>query len=677
MKQKFPFFRQLGVLIKRGFNIFINNKKNLTMSILLPLITILIVGFIAGPDMFTVKPEDSNSINDSYPVLNWERVVQLEEDEDDPDKLVEIESDEVILKKWDGDSTEYPETATKIDGENYFLITNADQLAFLSKAASSDYDSVRDYLTYNYILQADIDLKSHNFSPIGTKDYPFTGTFDGNGHIIKNLKIDTSDDNAGFFGYVRSNEKASEKVTLEGNDLVFYHNGIIKNFQIKNPDIKTRGTNCAVIAGCIDGTARVTSVSAKGGKIVSEKGTVGAIVGKSVSPDTEVYVCYSTTQIKAKKACVGGLVGDLGSSRLSGAYSTSKIIYNGKADKDNNYGAVVGCCDDYEKQIKNVYYDSKLMEKNDKSYKAVNNADHENYAVGIETDDLYNYASFLVPFKGIETAYDIVHPDEDEEEKDDDYDAEEDDELDNIYGFKKDDQLAEFNSTQIGLFMLACIAVFIGICNSVNEICKERNILKREYMTNLNLGSYVLSKVVVQTVVCAVQMVIVLFVFSLFIKDKLLPETGVIFSSVWIEYYISLFLIALASDLIALVVSSVVKSTVLANLFIPIILIIQTVFSGVLFEMDGFMDVLANCTVNKLGISALAATSKLNDAQAAFLIQNPTLQLQMGSEMSTVQSMYDSTVSNILMLWGGLFATIVICIVLCRVLLIMVKNDKR
>ena len=38
---------------------------------------------------------------------------------------------------------------------------------------------------------SDIDLSiTNNWTPIGSRNNPFTGTFDGNGHVIKNLKIE-------------------------------------------------------------------------------------------------------------------------------------------------------------------------------------------------------------------------------------------------------------------------------------------------------------------------------------------------------------------------------------------------------------------------------------------------------------------------------------------------------
>jgi len=48
---------------------------------------------------------------------------------------------------------------------------------------------------------SDIDLKNEEFTPIGSSTTPFTGTFDGMGHSISNLKISRSTtDNVGLFG---------------------------------------------------------------------------------------------------------------------------------------------------------------------------------------------------------------------------------------------------------------------------------------------------------------------------------------------------------------------------------------------------------------------------------------------------------------------------------------------
>lgn len=56
-------------------------------------------------------------------------------------------------------------------------------------------------------LTADISLLGYNWVPIGTRDHPFSGDFNGNGHVINDLYINNTDPNVwyqGLFGYARN-----------------------------------------------------------------------------------------------------------------------------------------------------------------------------------------------------------------------------------------------------------------------------------------------------------------------------------------------------------------------------------------------------------------------------------------------------------------------------------------
>ncbi|MBQ6381275.1 MAG: ABC transporter permease [Clostridia bacterium] len=680
MNKKPSFFRQAFVLIDRYFHIFFNDKQNLLLTLFIPLLTILIVCLVAVPDMYSVKTKDDHQINDGYPVLVWQQVVQEEKDKaNGGTKEIEVKSSEE--KKWDGEEIDMtniaqklPAVFQKIGDEDFLLITEPSQLAALSKVA--EYDELQDYLHYNYILQCDMDFDQHSMAPIGTKENPFTGTFDGNAHIIKNLNID-GDENVALFASVSSEESndTTESINVlgEDKDMTCFHNGIVKNLALQDAEISADGDNAAAIAAEVGNSARISGCTVKK-SLVEGHNQVGAIVGAANSGNVEIYNHYAVGCTISGDSHVGGLVGQLGEARLSAAYFIGGV----EAQSKDSAGMIAGSFEgDESEHFKNAFYcgDSDNLA-------AVQNQDFKNIAYRLEEEDLMRKASFLVPFKGIRTAYDIqnnaYHDDEWQKRVEDtaDYSAEKDKDLDDDHSFKKDGQLAVFNGTQTGLFMLACVAVFVGICNSIQEICKERNILKREYMTNLRLGSYVVSKLVVQSAVCAVQMIVVVGIFALFVMNKDLPSKGV-FTSIWIEYYITLFLLAFAADTMALVISSLVKNSSTANTFIPIVLIVQIVFSGVLFEMKGVMDVLSNLMVNKWGIAALAASTGINDAQPKFLISNPSMQLTLGSSMATAKSLYESTLGNLLFIWAVLLVFILVCSVLCRFLLIRVKNDKR
>lgn len=75
------------------------------------------------------------------------------------------------------------------------------------------------YAGKTVVLAADIDLGGLAFTPIGTVEHPFEGTFDGQGHTIANLRVDDSA-YAGLFGCVASPSKGTaatiKDLTIDG-----------------------------------------------------------------------------------------------------------------------------------------------------------------------------------------------------------------------------------------------------------------------------------------------------------------------------------------------------------------------------------------------------------------------------------------------------------------------------
>lgn len=59
-------------------------------------------------------------------------------------------------------------------------------------------------MSSHYILALDIDLGSVEFTAIGSYSSRFTGTFDGDGHVISGLYINLSNQYQGLFGYIDS-----------------------------------------------------------------------------------------------------------------------------------------------------------------------------------------------------------------------------------------------------------------------------------------------------------------------------------------------------------------------------------------------------------------------------------------------------------------------------------------
>ena len=120
------------------------------------------------------------------------------------------------------------------------------------------------------------------------------------------------------------------------------------------------------------------------------------------------------------------------------------------------------------------------------------------------------------------------------------------------------DVFTDYSDTKSIMFALSCAAIWIGLFNSIQEVCKERVILKREYMTNLLLSAYVLSKMIVQLVISIIQSFLLTSVFSLLVG---LPEEGILFDFSFGEIFITLMLTTYSSASLGIIVSSITKKS--------------------------------------------------------------------------------------------------------------------
>ena len=156
--------------------------------------------------------------------------------------------------------------------------------------------------TYNasgvYVkLGADIDLNDVEWAPIGTKEKPFKGIFDGNDKTVSNLTV-TGENNVGFFGYADACS--------------------IKNLKLANVNVS--GKDCVgAVAGQVYSTSTIDNCHVSGNIKVEGKTNVGGIVGK-------YYVKVSNSSV----------IGDgIGTSYVKGVYD--------KADLEgDNVGGIMG-----------------------------------------------------------------------------------------------------------------------------------------------------------------------------------------------------------------------------------------------------------------------------------------------------------------------------------------------
>ena len=94
-----------------------------------------------------------------------------------------------------------------------------------------------------------------------------------------------------------------------------------------------------------------------------------------------------------------------------------------------------------------------------------------------------------------------------------------------------------------GTFALCCVGIWNGFFNSIQSICRERDVLKREHRAGLHITSYVLAHTIYQTLLCALQTAITLTVCHL-CGVYFRPES-VVLGSFTADLFITVFLIKL------------------------------------------------------------------------------------------------------------------------------------
>ncbi|MBQ3124596.1 MAG: hypothetical protein IJC09_04150, partial [Clostridia bacterium] len=288
--------------------------------------------YVADKDTLVSKFEGvegwttSEDVNGGYPCLAWE--------------VPEV----VVTPTPEATATPTPAPTATPTPNNYaggsgteadpYLISNATQLAYANEQINSDETAA----AASYKLTADIDYADAEWTPLGWKrakaygtaiEYTpgFSGTFDGNGHVIRNLKI-TKDSTAqigeymGFFGYVSG--KVSN-LGIDGIEIVFSNHDYVYDTE-DNKSIRViysggmvgmasgaTFTNCYVANSKVHNSNRWTNDYGLGG--------FAGILGAN-NTFTNCYV-YNTAIAAGHEAVQGGFYGDIGGtgSVLSNCYA--------------------------------------------------------------------------------------------------------------------------------------------------------------------------------------------------------------------------------------------------------------------------------------------------------------------------------------------------------------------
>jgi ABC transport system ATP-binding/permease protein len=196
------------------------------------------------------------------------------------------------------------------------------------------------------------------------------------------------------------------------------------------------------------------------------------------------------------------------------------------------------------------------------------------------------------------------------------------------------------------VFIFTCAALWVGLSSSLQEIVKESAIYLRERLVNLSLFAYLSSKVAVLSGLALLQAVLIVGVILICFKS---PQPDLI--SWHLGLLITTFLTLLTSMSLGLFVSVFVNNISQSNSALPLLLLPQIIFSGVLFKMENAGSVVSWLMLSRWSVGAYGSLVNLNG-----LVPEPIILVD-GSivpQPFEVTSVYDPTWSNLNLNWGML-----------------------
>lgn len=189
----------------------------------------------------------------------------------------------------------------------------------------------------HFKLMADIDMSAYagtQYNIIGNLTSPFTGTFDGNEHVISNLTYDTTEsvNYVGLFGYTQDSTTT------------------IQNVGVENVSLSTRGSfvgglvgfNYGILTSCystgsVSGTDKVGGLCGQNNGTVGHSSFTGTVTGQSYTgglcgtnsssnSDGIIFACHASGLVTADGDAVGGLCGFNEGGTIHQSSASSEVI---------------------------------------------------------------------------------------------------------------------------------------------------------------------------------------------------------------------------------------------------------------------------------------------------------------------------------------------------------------
>ena len=169
-----------------------------------------------------------------------------------------------------------------------------------------------------------------------------------------------------------------------------------------------------------------------------------------------------------------------------------------------------------------------------------------------------------------------------------------------------------FEDTKSCLFALSCAAFWVGILDAIQEICKERTILR--------IGAYLHSKALVLGLLCLLQAGMLTAAFC-----AITGAPNNVLINAPLELFVTLYLTMLAAMCLGLLISALFKNPDRAIAMAPLLIMPQILFSGLVFELSGATERISYAVTCRWAMEALGTTADLNSLDLALYGEEVTV----------------------------------------------------
>lgn len=212
------------------------------------------------------------------------------------------------------------------------------------------------------------------------------------------------------------------------------------------------------------------------------------------------------------------------------------------------------------------------------------------------------------------------------------------------------DCLLNFITASMVFVAFTMAASWLGLFNTIQEIVKEKDMLKKEYMSGLNFKSYIFSKIIIFSILSLYQAITCVCIVYFHLNPR--PEE-ILITNTLLDLIINFFLLSFSTSMIGIFISSFVKDTKTTLILSPLYMMIQMLFSGMFISFINITENISYFVIARYGYEAFATIGNIS---------------QYGV-IAPANGFFDFNINHVINIWT-IFITIIIIFLIMSIITI-------